>query len=179
MSHDNSLEIIQGLRLENEMLLGELHRTQEELACALDKIKLADTVGDVGTTGRRVADVLASSRSAGKTYGAADHVKKLLAYRLGAIALHHSTSIYSWFRLPGALLAEAGKAKGGDNWNDKSAELILCHFADAEEGRRVMRHLSYRIGKLLLDCYRNPLRVIWLPWSIPNELREFKRYRAG
>ena len=81
--------------------------------------------------------------------------------------------------MPSALLREARQFKQDKSSSNTGKLPQLSQYADADEGERVKRHLSYRLGATLLTNYHSPIGWIKLPWLMRNQVREFKRERAS
>lgn len=160
------------MQQENELLLLQLHQVQEELErYYLENQQLKQRVAQPAN--QNVA------KYPRRYYGAADRVKRQLSYRLGALMISRSNSFSGWLGMPAALLSEARRFKQ-DKLSRKGEKLPpLSQYADAHDGERVKRHLSYRLGATLLANYRSPVGWVKLPWLMRQQVREFKRERAG
>lgn len=161
------------MQQENELLLLQLHQVQEELErYYLENQQLK----------QRVAQLLSNQnvvKHPRRYYGAADRVKRQLSYRLGALMISRSNSFSGWLGMPTALLSEARRYKQDKLSREGEKLPPLSQYADAHEGERVKRHLSYRLGATLLANYRSPIGWVKLPWLMRQQVREFKRERAG
>jgi hypothetical protein len=161
------------MQQENELLLLQLHHVQEELErYYLENQQLK----------QRVAQLLSNQNIAKhprRYYGAADRVKRQLSYRLGALMISRSNSFSGWLGMPTALLSEARRFKQDKLSREGEKLPPLSQYADVHEGERVKRHLSYRLGATLLANYRSPIGWVKLPWLMRQQVREFKRERAG
>ncbi len=49
----------------------------------------------------------------------------------------------------------------------------LNNYKDVKEAEKVMRHLSFRLGKVVLNC-ESPLDYVAIPWSMLSEYKAFK-----
>ncbi len=161
------------MQQENELLLLQLHQVQEELErYYLENQRLK----------QRIAQLLSNQNIAKhprRYYGAADRVKRQLSYRLGALMISRSNSFSGWLGMPTALLSEARRYKQDKLSREGEKLPPLSQYADLHEGERVKRHLSYRLGATLLANYRSPIGWVKLPWLMGQQVREFKRERAG
>jgi len=160
------------MQQENELLLLQLHQVQEELErYYLENQQLKQRVAQAAN--QNVA------KHPRRHYGAADRVKRQLSYRLGALMISRSNSISGWLGMPIALLSEARRFKKDKLSREGERLPPLSQYADVYEGERVKRHLSYRLGATLLANYRSPMGWVKLPWLMRQQIREFKRERAG
>ncbi len=161
------------MQQENELILLQLHQVQEELErYYLENQQLK----------QRVPQLLSNQNIAKhprRYYGAADRVKRQLSYRLGALMISRSNSFSGWLGMPTALLSEARRYKQDKLSREGEKLPPLSQYADVHEGERVKRHLSYRLGATLLANYRSPIGWVKLPWLMRQQVREFKRERAG
>ncbi|MDR2080608.1 MAG: glycosyltransferase [Campylobacteraceae bacterium] len=150
--HDASLK--NELEQENEMLLSQLHQVQEELErYYLENQELKKNV----------------KPTAPKLYGAKERVKNTLEYQIGATMIEHWRS--------GKLTLLSAVKKVEKEWKNQKSENLppLEKYADAEEGYKAKKHLSYRLGATWLK-HGNPLT---LPAAILQDIKEFKEYRAN
>lgn len=152
------------LEKENELLLTQLHKVQEELERHyLENSKLKAT---------QKPQPLAY-------YGAADRVKKQLSYRLGATMIRQSRSIGGWLNMPFALRAEA-KRYTQDQAANKSLQLPpITQYRDAHEAELIKQHLSYRLGACLVANAKTLGGRISLPWSLYAEVKAFRKERQS
>ena len=163
----------QELQQENELLLLQLHQVQEELErYYLETQQLKQRVA-------MPQPKQSGPKHPGPHYGAAERVKRQLSYRLGAVMLTQAKSFTGWLGMPSALLREARQFKQDKSSSNTGKLPQLSQYADADEGERVKRHLSYRLGATLLTNYHSPIGWIKLPWLMRNQVREFKRERAS
>lgn len=152
------------LEKENELLLTQLHKVQEELERRfLENSKLKT-----------------AQKSQPQTYyGAADRVKQQLSYRLGATMIRQSRSIGGWLSMPFALSAEAKRFKQ-DQAARKDLKLPpIAQYRDAHEGELIKQHLSYRLGARLLTNTKTLGGRISLPWSLYAEVKAFRKDRQS
>lgn len=153
------------LQEENELLLEQLHQVQEEL----ERYFLEN---------QRLKKQLPKPKPPGPV-GAADRVKRQLSYRLGAVMIQRSRSVGGWVTMPWGLLAEA-RAFRNELAARGNKKLPPIHtYRDAQEAERVKRHLSYRLGRTLIEYGKSPVGWIKLPLAITREVREFRQHREG
>ncbi|WP_039048960.1 chromosome partitioning protein ParA [Comamonas thiooxydans] len=150
------------LEKENELLLTQLHKVQEELERHyLENSKLKAT----------------QKPQSQAYYGAADRVKQQLPYRLGATMIRKSRSIGGWLNMPFALRAEA-KRYTQDQAANKSLQLPpITQYRDAHEAELIKQHLSYRLGACLVASTKTLGGRISLPWSLYAEVKAFRKER--
>lgn len=108
----------------------------------------------------------------GLRYGAADHVRRLPAWRFGTILLDTPHSFSGYLRMPFALLKQycaylrEEKQRGGEPLP------ILADFADADEGRKLCGTLTYQIGKTFIANITSPAGWFRMPRVLRETLRE-------
>ena len=135
---------------ENELLLEQLHNIQMEI-----KRK--------------------NHTSMSRPVGAVDRVKQQLSYRLGATMIEKSRNFSGWVSMPTALMRET-RAYRKEFAQRSGKKLPPIHtYADAHEAEQVKKHLSYRLGKVVVDAKRNPLKWGKLPWTVSKTVREFRQ----
>lgn len=153
---DEKAKISNNAKQENELLISQLHQVQEELErYYLENQKLKSK----------------QNKEPPKPvyYGAAERVKEDLPYRLGATMVNHSKSAKDLAVLPLALAKEYrefSKNKPSDNLPD------LAQYQDADEAEKVKKHLSYRLGKTLVDGVKSK-KVLDLPVKLGREIVGF------
>lgn len=155
---DEKAKVSNNAKQENELLISQLHQVQEELErYYLENQKLKSE----------------QNKEPPKPvyYGAADRVKEDLPYRLGATMVNHSKSAKDLAVLPLALAKEYrefNKNKPSDNLPD------LAQYQDADEAEKVKKHLSYRLGKTLVDGVKSK-KVLDLPLRLGREIAGFNK----
>lgn len=165
---------LQELEEENELLLAQLHQVQEEL----ERYYLENQALKQGQpTGKK------EPSSPSKTYpvayyGAADRVKQQLSYRLGHTMVQQSRSFKGILTLPGALQQQVRQFKQDQQARAGQKLPPIERYADAHEAERVRQHLSYRLGKILLENYRTPIGWVKLPFAMRREVKDFRQHRA-
>ncbi|WP_240779329.1 sulfotransferase family protein [Escherichia sp. E10V10] len=112
-------------------------------------------------------------------YGAAERIKEGLEYRLGAIMIQHSKSIFGVISMPIAIVKER-KIWHKQYISEKQSDLPpLCMYRDAHEANRVKQHLSYMLGKILVQKKGSIFGFITLPFSIYRTVRQFKKAKKN
>ncbi|MDD2608878.1 MAG: hypothetical protein PHX60_04180 [Giesbergeria sp.] len=165
---------LQELEEENHLLLAQLHQVQEEL----ERYYLENQALKQGQpTGKK------EPSSPSKTYpvayyGAADRVKQQLSYRLGHTMVQQSRSFKGILTLPGALQQQVRQFKQDQQARAGQKLPPIERYADAHEAERVRQHLSYRLGKILLENYRTPIGWIKLPFAMRREVKDFRQHRV-
>lgn len=147
---------------ENELILLQLHQVQEELErYYIESQKLRQKNNNPAY------------------YGAADRIKQQLSYRLGSVMIERSKSISGWFTMPGALLKER-RAFHNENAEAPQKKLPPVHrYRDAQEAEKVKKHLSYRLGSVLVQQGSNPIGWMKMPFALTNAYRSYRQYRKS
>lgn len=104
-------ERLREVAAENELLLNQLLRVQEELERALlHKQSLEERVKDAS---RRLKNARRRLTHADRRLAAAaretEHLKQHISFRLGQVLLRHGRTLRGWLTLPVALLREVRK----------------------------------------------------------------------
>lgn len=151
-----------GLVEENELLLTQLHQVQEELEhYYIENQKLRQKNNNPAY------------------YGAADRIKQQLSYRLGSVMIERSKSISGWFTMPGALLKER-RAFHSEKAEAPQKKLPPVHrYCDAQEAEKVKKHLSYRLGSVLVQQGSNPIGWMKMPFALTKAYRSYRQYRKS
>ncbi|GEQ77984.1 hypothetical protein CTTA_4989 [Comamonas testosteroni] len=148
-----------GLEKENELLLTQLHKVQEELErYYLENSKL-------------------KAMQPKAYYGAANRMKQQLPYRLGATMIRQSRSLSGWVTMPFALRAEAKRFK-----QDQIAGLgqqlpPIEQYRDAHEAESIKQHLSYRLGSRMVANGQSLGGWVSMPWALLAEVKVFRKER--
>lgn len=151
---------LEELTEENELLLLQLHQVQDEL----ERYYLEN-------------QKLYQKNNNPDYYGAADRIKQQLSYRLGSVMIGHSKSVSGWFTMPGALLKER-KAFHREKAESAPKKLPPVYkYRDAHEAEKVKKHLSYRLGSLMVQYGSSPAGWLKLPFFLRREVRAFKKER--
>lgn len=137
---------IVSLERENQLLLSQLHSLQEELYKNFE-IKNNDSTEKL-------------------RYGAAERAKKELPYVIGSTVIKNSKSLTGMAKLP---LDLAKKIRDYD-----IQELPdIDSYIDAYEAKHIKKHLSYRIGKEIVDSIESPAKIVSLPSRLSKEILNF------
>jgi len=156
---DEQAQKFEILQQENELLLTQMHKVQEELErYFLENQKL-------------------KQHQTPAYYGAAERIKQDLSYRLGATMISRSRSLTGWLGMPQALAAER---RAWLKLNSKQPSKILPPVTihrDAHEAERVKNHLSYRLGQVLISNGGSVVGWVKLPFAISREVRKFRQQR--
>lgn len=161
--HEQPLHLdINDIKWENKLLITQLYQIQEELEkYYLENKKLTNKLNKINSTKKEPS-----------LYGAADRIKQDLPYRLGAIMVNQSKTLRGVINLPFSLLSEYHNFKN----NQKNLPQIN-RYLDANEAEKVKKHLSYRLGKVLVDSINSPKNIFILPIRIGREIINFKKNR--
>lgn len=147
------------LQKENELLLGQLHKVQEEL----ERYYLEN------------AQYKAASKPKAY-YGAVERVKQDLPYRLGATMIQRSGSLSGLLFMPWALRAEADRIRAEQTANSEQLPSI-AEYRDAHEAAHVKRHLSYRLGETWVQRTQTLGGWVTLPGALYAQVRAFRKER--
>ena len=146
---------------ENEALLEQLMSVQEEL----ERYYLENQT------------LKEQQREQKRHYGAAERVKSQLSYRLGAKMIEQSHSFWGKVALPFSLrrvyleYQEEMKSKQGIKLPK------IEEYADAYEVPRIKKHLSYRLGQVLIASTQTPFGIFALPSKLRQAHQAFKKDR--
>lgn len=154
---------------ENELLIVQLHQLQEELErYYIENKKLKSN--EVGKSDRTIRDLEQQPTH----YGAAERIKQDLPYRLGEkiVKAKQPKHIVS---LPFVLAKEYSDFQKNDVSVEKLPPIEL--YKDAYEADKVKEHLSYKVGKVLVDSTKSPKKMITMPKNLTKEVVEF--YKRG
>ena len=107
-----------------------------------------------------------------KRYGAAEAIKADLPYKLGNVMVS-AKKPDQIAKLPIMLMKEykAFEKESGSLYSP----LKLDDYADAREAEKVKKHLSYQLGKVMLDSKQSPKKLISLPITIGKTIVGFKK----
>lgn len=150
---------------ENELLIVQLHQLQEELErYYIENKKLKSN--EVGKSDRTIRDLEQQPTH----YGAAERIKQDLPYRLGEkiVKAKQPKHIVS---LPFVLAKEYSDFQKNDVSVEKLPPIEL--YKDAYEADKVKEHLSYKVGKVLVDSTKSPKKMITMPKNLTKEVVEF------
>ena len=155
------------LKEENELLLTQLHKVQEEL----ERYYLENRQLKAGGA------VLQPALNKKTYYGAADRVKQQLSYRLGATMIAQSRSISGWLSMPFALRAEAKRFKQDQAARPNQKLPPIAQYRDAHEAERIKQHLSYRLGARMIANSKTLGGWVSMPWALLGEAKAFRKER--
>ncbi|EFI60590.1 MULTISPECIES: hypothetical protein [Comamonas] len=159
---DRAETSVTDLQSENELLLTQLHKVQEEL----ERYYLENR------------QLKASEKPQSKAYyGAADRVRQQLSYRLGATMIAQSRSVGGWFGMPFALQAEAKRFKQEQAARSNQKLPPITQYRDAHEAERIKQHLSYRLGARMIANSRSLGGWVSMPWFLLVEVKAFRQAR--
>lgn len=147
------------LQKENELLLGQLHKVQEEL----ERYYLEN------------AQYKAASKPKAY-YGAVERVKQELPYRLGATMIQRSGSLSGLLFMPWALRAEADRIRAEQTASSEQLPSI-AEYRDAHEAAQIKRHLSYRLGETWVLRTQTLGGWVTLPSALYAQVRAFRKER--
>ena len=154
------------LQEENDLLLSQLHKVQEEL----ERYYLENRQLKAG--GAKL-----HFQSKPSYYGAAERVKQQLSYRLGATMIAQSRSVGGWLRMPFALNAEIKRFKQDQAARANQKLPPIAHYRDAYEAERVKQHLSYRLGARMIANSKTLGGWVAMPWALLGEIQAFRKER--
>lgn len=107
-----------------------------------------------------------------KRYGAAEAIKADLPYKLGNIMVS-AKKPDQIVKLPITLMKEY---KSFEKESDSLySPLKLDEYADAREAEKVKKHLSYQLGKIMVDSKQSPKKLISLPLNMGKLIISFKK----
>ncbi|OPH35273.1 hypothetical protein [Moraxella equi] len=150
----NANQLSPQIKQENDLLIKQLHQTQEELErYYLENQRLKSQKQEPAKP---------------VYYGAADRVKEDLPYRLGATMVSHSKSAKDLAILPLALAKEYREFQKHQPTDLPAIE----EYQDAHEAEKAKKHLSYRLGKTLVDGVKSK-KVLDLPVKMGREIVGF------
>lgn len=159
---EQNTQTSKALTEENNLLIAQLHHTQEEL----EKYYLEN---------QRLKSAQPSAANLPSTavyYGAAERIKQDLPYRLGATMVSHSKSAKDLAKLPVALFKEYQDFQ--KHQGDQKDLPLIEDYQDAKEAEKVKKHLSYKLGKTLVDGVKSPKSILDLPVKMGKEIVGFK-----
>lgn len=160
--------LAESLKQENEMLLKQLHRTQEEL----EKYYLKSQSLSPSKKNEQPQVTAQQPSKAPVYYGAADRVKNDLPYRLGA-KMVKAKKPKDLALLPLTLAKEYSdfQRSGGPKYPTPDLE----DSRDLQEVEKVKKHLSYQIGQALVESFNSPKKMLFAPLSIGKKIITFRK----
>ena len=159
------------LKQENEMLLKQLHYTQEELEKYVLQVQSSNPKNPDITPLRKKASNQFSSKVQ-VYYGAADRIKNDLPYRLGS-KIVKAKKPKEIAALPLALAKEYRDFRKPEN--NQAYLPDLEEYQDKMEADKVKEHLSYQLGVMLIESSKSPKATLTLPLSIGKKLIQFRK----
>jgi len=182
------------LASEGKAALSEAHRQVKQLKSEIDKIPSTSDAAEALSQRKNALLVqqlnqlhieMAHQRAQAKKQGtidaaqrrlkpgAVEQTKQDLPYRLGKIVVNRGVSL----TLPWIVARESKLfwAEQGDRENFRP----LSDFSDAHEVKNVKKHLSYRLGAILVEQGTGPFAWFKLPFCLLREYRNFKRERIN
>lgn len=150
------------LKEEKKLLIKQLHQTQDELEKYYRKNKILEN---------NVNKTMLHPKNP-TYYGAADRVKNELAYRVGErmVKAKRTKDIVA---LPLTLAKEYRKY---NLEKDHIANLPdIKKYNDFQEAEKVKKHLSYRVGYLVLNTSKTPKSLFLMPFKLSKEVIDFKK----
>lgn len=160
--------LAESLKQENEMLLKQLHYTQEEL----EKYYLKSQSLSPSKESEQPQVTAQQSSKTPVYYGAADRIKNDLPYRLGS-KMVKAKKPKDLAILPSALIKEYLDFR---NFEKEQVSLPdIEEYNDHREAEKVKNHLSYKLGKSLVDGMASPKALIKMPLIIGQEIKSFKK----
>lgn len=163
----DSLVDINEIEKENELLIKKMHQIQEESEkYYIENQKIKQYLKD----NQIYPEGIKQTHYEAVYYGAAERVKSDLPYRLGKKVVQ-AKSPQAMALLPLSLLKEY-KAFQKDV---ETAERLppVDTYIDAYEADKVKKHLSYRVGKTLVEGSKSPKKIFLLPKELGSEVLKF------
>ncbi|RMX02558.1 chromosome partitioning protein ParA [Corticibacter populi] len=159
------------LQQENALLLSQLHQVQEELErLYLENRKLQTPATNASISPQPQQPIIRT--------GAANRVKRELPYRLGSLMIARSHNLGGLLGMPFALRAETKRYREEQQATAGQPPLPpISEYRDAREAEKVKQHLSYRLGRALLQSSEKPLGWLGLPWALRREVKDFRQQR--
>ena len=172
--NQNAANVIDGkslaesLKQENEMLLKQLHHTQEEL----EKYYLKSQSLSPSKEVTQSQATIQKPSKAPVYYGAADRVKNDLPYRLGSkiVKVKNPKDLAV---LPLTLAKEYSDFQKNGGFKYPTPEIEDSR--DIQEMEKVKKHLSYQIGQALVESFESPRKMLFAPLSIGKKIIIFNK----
>ncbi|HIC3265624.1 TPA: coiled-coil domain-containing protein, partial [Campylobacter jejuni] len=109
-------------------------------------------------------------------------IQNQLSYKLGQTMIINSKTLFGCLTMPIALLsvviAHKLMQKNYKNKIKKDSSLILPPlevYPDYEEAIKFKNHLSYRLGQIVLQSFKNPFLLVVLPYNVLNLICKLKK----
>lgn len=139
-----SKQQIENLKNENQLLLNQLHILQEEFE---NKPKTKN-----------------DSYKIELRHGAAERIKKELPYVVGSTIIQNSKSLTGVVKLPFDLA----------NIVKHHNTIELPNLNEDDDAKHIKNHLSYKIGKEVVDSIESPSKIFTLPTRLSKEILKFR-----
>lgn len=160
--------LAESLKQENEMLLKQLHRTQEEL----EKYYLKSQSLAPSKENEQPQVTAQQLSKAPVYYGAADRVKNDLPYKLGS-KIVKAKNPKDLAVLPLTLAKEYSNFQKNGGLKYPTPEIEDSR--DIQEMEKVKKHLSYQIGQVLVESFDSPKKMLFAPLSIGKKIIIFRK----
>lgn len=157
---------------DHELLLIQLNQAQKKLEYLYAENRLLKS----RNYSNKKINTLDNRRK--KYYGAADRIKQQLSYRLGATMIANSHNIKGWLKMPLALRSEVKDFRENQKIREASKLPPITKYCDFHEAERIKQHLSYRLGNTLILKSKSVSGWISMPWSLYNEVVDFRKNRS-
>lgn len=152
------------LKEENQTLMHQLHSSQEQLEqLHYETLRLKEEKIHQKTKG---------------FYGAAKRIKGEVEYRLGACMIEHSRSLKGWLSMSKALREIRQKFEDNDPAFSSNLPPVE-QYLDYNEAKKVQKHLSYRLGRVLTAYQGKAFSRIKLPFALYSEVKAFRREKKS
>lgn len=153
---------IEEIRKENEILILQLHRVQNELEkYYLENQKIKE---------QTLVKTNYVKKNLPKT--AVERIKQETSYKLGALMIENSHNIRDIVKLPALLYKNYILL---ENSSENSDLPPLEQYPDASEVDKVKGHLSYRLGSAFVAHISSPFGIVKLPLALSREVILFRR----
>ena len=154
-----------------------LHRVQEQYEQFYKTKVLESPNGDSKTSdissNPLEHQIVESLTSADLVYGAADRVKNQLSYRVGTAVVTNSKTFTGLLKIPVSIWRAHRDYKSYAKETHGKLPKIF-EYADYAEAEKVKKHLSYRIGLVLVSHAKKPTKWLNLPIALYQEISSFR-----
>lgn len=105
-----------------------------------------------------------------KPIGVVERIEQDLPYRLGSILVGNSKDVKSIAAIPNKLFQEYR------NFHSQNQQSLpeLTEYQDYEKSEKIKKHLSYKLGVVMVDAINSPKNFVSLPYSMAKEVISFK-----
>lgn len=152
-------------KIEDKLLLAQLHSTQEELKKYYTEYEKARK--EVQQHAKRITEL-------SKPHGAVERVHNHLSYRIGKTLLVCSSSVIGWLCMPAALIYQALDFRATQRRLGKTSSLPLNEYADIKQARQIQSYQSYRLGTAIVSNARSLSGWMRMPSAIRQALKAKK-----